>query len=220
MMMPKSLESLAQRRIPMELLAGVQVSTKSVERQAEQIGAEIMRIEQAEIQSSMLAVPELAPWLSIFLLLASAAALRFHRRLAPWVLGAAFRRPTRLAGGIRFGPVPISAVISFYGPSDLDRGYRELPSPYPIDARRVLETFLGGSPSQMPGNYRTASPATYANRPVPPTLLIQGARDHIVKPEFARALQQQLTASGNQAVTRGRRHYRKPYTSTSPLAGT
>ena len=98
------------------------------------------------------------------------------------------------------GPVPIRAVISFYGPSDLVRGYLELPSPDPIDVRRVLETYLGGSPSQAPGIYRTASPATYANRPLPPTLLIQGARDHIVKPEFARALQQKLMASGNQAV--------------------
>ena len=53
MMMPKSLESLAQRRIQMELLAGVQVSTKSVERQAEQIGDEIVRLEQAEIQRSV-----------------------------------------------------------------------------------------------------------------------------------------------------------------------
>ncbi|HXB67494.1 MAG TPA: alpha/beta hydrolase [Candidatus Acidoferrales bacterium] len=98
------------------------------------------------------------------------------------------------------GPVPIRAVISFYGPSDLARGYSELPSPDPIDVRRVLETYLGGSPSQVSGSYRTASPVTYANRPLPPTLLIQGARDHIVKPEFARSLQQGLIASGNRAV--------------------
>lgn len=37
-------------REQLELLAGLRVSTKSVERQAEQIGAEIMRLEQAEIQ--------------------------------------------------------------------------------------------------------------------------------------------------------------------------
>lgn len=98
------------------------------------------------------------------------------------------------------GPVPIRAVISFYGPTDLVRGYLELPSPDPIGVRRVLETYLGGSPSQAPQSYRTASPATYANRPLPPTLLIQGTRDHIVKPEFARALQQKLIASGNQAI--------------------
>jgi acetyl esterase/lipase len=98
------------------------------------------------------------------------------------------------------GPVPIRAVISFYGPSDLERGYFELPSPDPLSVRQVLETYLGGSPSQTPESYRAASPVTYANRGAPPTLLIQGARDHIVRPEFARALQEKLIASGNQAV--------------------
>jgi hypothetical protein len=40
-------------REQLELLAGLQVSTKSVERQAGQIGADIMRLEQAEIQRSV-----------------------------------------------------------------------------------------------------------------------------------------------------------------------
>ncbi len=40
-------------REQLELLAGLLVSTKSVERQAEQIGAEIMRLEQAEIQRGL-----------------------------------------------------------------------------------------------------------------------------------------------------------------------
>jgi len=37
----------------LELLAGLPVSTKSVERQAEQIGAKIMQLEQAEIQCGL-----------------------------------------------------------------------------------------------------------------------------------------------------------------------
>jgi hypothetical protein len=40
-------------REQLELLAGLTVSTKSVERQAEQIGAEIMRLEQAETQRGL-----------------------------------------------------------------------------------------------------------------------------------------------------------------------
>ncbi|MGO4882551.1 MAG: ISKra4 family transposase [Bryobacteraceae bacterium] len=40
-------------REQLELLAGLSVSTKSVERQAEQIGAEIIRLEQAEIQRGL-----------------------------------------------------------------------------------------------------------------------------------------------------------------------
>jgi len=42
-----------QGREQLELLAGLQMSTKSVERQAEQIGAEIMRLEQAELQRGL-----------------------------------------------------------------------------------------------------------------------------------------------------------------------
>ena len=51
-------------REQLALLAGVQVSTKSVERQAEQIGAEIVRLDQAEIQRSVqlqLPIPMGAP---------------------------------------------------------------------------------------------------------------------------------------------------------------
>ncbi len=40
-------------REQLELLAGLQVSTKSVERQSEQIGAEIMRLEQLDIKRSV-----------------------------------------------------------------------------------------------------------------------------------------------------------------------
>ena len=36
-----------------------------------------------------ISVPELSPWLALFGLLACAAALRYHRRLAPFLLGSA-----------------------------------------------------------------------------------------------------------------------------------
>jgi acetyl esterase/lipase len=99
------------------------------------------------------------------------------------------------------GPVLVRAVIAFYAPTDLAAGYIDLPSPDPIDVRQVLATYLGGSPAQAPEAYRVASPVTYAQRTLlPPTLLIQGARDHIVKPRFPRELQGKLRASGNRAV--------------------
>jgi len=97
------------------------------------------------------------------------------------------------------GPIPIRAVISLYGPSNLLRGYRELPSPDPIDVRLTLSTYIGGTPAQALEKFRDASPFNLAQNLVPPTLLVQGGRDHIVKPEFARALFEKLTAAGNQA---------------------
>jgi len=97
------------------------------------------------------------------------------------------------------GPVPVRAVISFYGPTNLTEGYSDLPSPDPIHVRSVLEAYLGGSPAQFPAVYRAASPVAYVNHALPPTLLIQGERDHIVKAVFARELYQGLQESGNRA---------------------
>jgi acetyl esterase/lipase len=98
------------------------------------------------------------------------------------------------------GGVPIHSVISFYGPSDLTRGYNEPPSPDPLHVRGILETYLGGVPAMIPEVYRAASPAAYVRAMLPPTLLIQGKRDHIVKPQFARDLYRALIASGNRAT--------------------
>lgn len=98
------------------------------------------------------------------------------------------------------GPAPATAVISFYGPTDLASGYSDVPFPDPLDVRAVLRTYLGGTPSEVPERYRAASPVMYVRASLPPTLLIQGRRDHIVKPRFARELQKALLAKGNRAV--------------------
>ena len=60
-------------------------------------------------------------------------------------------------------PSAIRAVISFYGPVDLSDGWRHPPRPDPLEVRGILETFLGGTPDQMPDRYRHASPITYAS---------------------------------------------------------
>ncbi|MBE9053368.1 alpha/beta hydrolase [Nostocales cyanobacterium LEGE 11386] len=96
--------------------------------------------------------------------------------------------------------LPIRAVISYYGPFNLTQGYREPPTPDPLNVRSVLEDFLGGTPDQLPEQYTKASPISYANRPLPPTLLIHGNRDHIVQIFFARQMFQALQTSGNQAI--------------------
>ena len=93
----------------------------------------------------------------------------------------------------------IRAVISYYGPTNLAGGYADPPTPDPLRVRGVLENYLGGSPAQIADRYRAASPLKYADRQQPPTLLIQGQRDHIVKPNFADELQRNLISSGNRA---------------------
>lgn len=96
--------------------------------------------------------------------------------------------------------VPVSAVISFYGPPDLRAGYEDPPRPDPLDVRDVLETYLGGSPSQVPNSYRDASPAKRVQAKSVPTLQLQGARDHIVKARFARELHEKLLSTGTPSL--------------------
>jgi acetyl esterase/lipase len=95
--------------------------------------------------------------------------------------------------------VPVRGVIAFYPPTDLIRGYSELPVPDPIHVPQVLETYLGGPPSALPDLYREASPVSYTSRALPPTILIQGARDHVVNPALTRTMFGKLKASGNTA---------------------
>ncbi|HYP06911.1 MAG TPA: alpha/beta hydrolase, partial [Bryobacteraceae bacterium] len=102
-----------------------------------------------------------------------------------------------LLAAYRPDSVPVNAVIAFYPPTDLAQGYDELPVPNPINVRYVLDQFLGGPPEKFPDAYRFASPSTYVRAGLPPTLLIHGGRDHVVKPEFSRAMHQRLVDAGN-----------------------
>ncbi len=94
----------------------------------------------------------------------------------------------------------IRAVVSYYGPVNLTEGYNNPPRPDPINTRKVLEAFLGGSPQELPNQYQIASPINYVTRPLPPTLLVYGSRDHLVQAKYGRQMYQALQTSGNTAV--------------------
>ncbi len=98
------------------------------------------------------------------------------------------------------GPLPVSAVISYYGPTDLVDAYFNSPHPDPLDIRKLEVALLGGTPTEMPARYREASPITYATHRLPATLLVYGGRDHTVEPRYGQRLEQRLTASGTTAV--------------------
>jgi acetyl esterase/lipase len=97
-------------------------------------------------------------------------------------------------------PAHIAAVVDFYGPTNLGEGWREPPSPDPLPIRPVLEAFLGGTPGDVPQNYDAASPVSYVSKRVPPTLLIYGARDHVVEARFGRELNDKLQAVGVPSI--------------------
>ena len=92
------------------------------------------------------------------------------------------------------------AVVALYAPYDLEQGYRDLPTPDPIDVRGALRGFIGGTPSDQAGRYRAASPASFVRAGVPPTLLMYGGSDHVVKPDFNRQAAAALRAARVQVV--------------------
>lgn len=95
------------------------------------------------------------------------------------------------------GPLAVRAVVDYYGPINLLRGYYDIPKPNPLDVRAVLETFLGGTPEQIEERYKAASPSSYVASNLPPSLLIYGGKDHIVEAKFGQAMAEQLTKAGN-----------------------
>ena len=51
--------------------------------------------------------------------------------------------------------VPVRAVVNYYGPNDLLRGYYDPPFPDPLNVRAILRAFLGGTPDQLRELYFT-----------------------------------------------------------------
>jgi acetyl esterase/lipase len=100
-----------------------------------------------------------------------------------------------LVAAYQAGTREVAGVVSLYGPVFLADGWRVPPRPDPLNVRAVLESFLGGTPDQVPAAYAAASPITYLSPSSPPTLLVYGARDHIVDIGFARRLDKRLRAA-------------------------
>jgi acetyl esterase/lipase len=98
------------------------------------------------------------------------------------------------------GDAPVQAVVGLYAPWDLVEGYRDLPSPDPIGVRTMIRNFMAGTPAEQPARYRDASPASYVRPGLPPTLLLFGSQDHLVKPEFNRTAAAALRAAHDRVV--------------------
>ena len=96
--------------------------------------------------------------------------------------------------------IKVRAVVDYYGPVDLEVGYNDPPNPDPINTRVVLETFLGGSPKEVPKLYEQASPLRLVKKSLPASLLIYGGRDNVVQSKYGRGLYERLKSEGNKVV--------------------
>lgn len=75
----------------------------------------------------------------------------------------------------------LSAVVGYSGIYDFRMG---------LDDRR--ETYLGGSPEELPAAYDLASPVEQADMSMPPTLLCHGGHDGVVDPQQSAILAETL----------------------------
>lgn len=92
----------------------------------------------------------------------------------------------------------IHRLVSYSGAIDLAKGYEFPPSPDPIDVRSVIRDYLGATPQEAPRAYREASPIMHVRAGLPETLLIYGARDHVVDISYARKFRDEIAAHANK----------------------
>ena len=80
----------------------------------------------------------------------------------------------------------VRAVVSIYAPTDLLWAYDNPANVRVINGPQTLANFFGGSPhesNEMRERYVLASPATHISPNTPPTLLIHGGKDQLVRTE-------------------------------------
>jgi acetyl esterase/lipase len=89
----------------------------------------------------------------------------------------------------------VRAVISFYAPVDLLWAFDNHANEYVIDGPKTLSAFLGGDPHQsneIRDRYLLASPIHQVTANTPPTLLLHGGKDQLVRPENMEFLDEKL----------------------------
>jgi acetyl esterase/lipase len=80
----------------------------------------------------------------------------------------------------------IRAVVSFYAPTDLPWAYDNPANRLVIDGPATLIRFLGGSPhesDELRERFVLASPVAHVSSRTPPTLLIHGGQDQLIRSE-------------------------------------
>lgn len=114
------------------------------------------------------------------------------------LLGRSAGAQIALLAGYRQKVPGLKGVIDFYGPADMVWGYSLPANPLVMDSRKVLENYLGGTYSAVPGNYAASSPIEFADTHAVPTLIIHGENDPLVAYEHSTRLIKKLSANGTK----------------------
>ena len=79
----------------------------------------------------------------------------------------------------------VRAVVSFYAPTDLLWAFDHPANQFVLDGRQALSDYLGGNPHDSDAirqRYILVSPTAHVDAHTPPTLLVHGELDQLVKP--------------------------------------
>ncbi|HEX8458821.1 MAG TPA: alpha/beta hydrolase [Pyrinomonadaceae bacterium] len=75
----------------------------------------------------------------------------------------------------------VRAVVSLYAPTDLKWGYEHPANRLVLDGPAKIRDFTGATPTDAPERIRLASPNAHVDAQSPPTLLVHGGRDQLVR---------------------------------------
>ncbi|MCA9578871.1 MAG: alpha/beta hydrolase [Myxococcales bacterium] len=104
-----------------------------------------------------------------------------------------------LLAAYRWGAPFVRGVVALYPPTDLRYSWEHPSNPRILDTPGTLRAFMGGAPDDSPAmgaRYDDASPYLAAGPAAPPTLLIHGGRDELVRPVHSARLAERLAALG------------------------
>ncbi|HEV7857711.1 MAG TPA: alpha/beta hydrolase [Pyrinomonadaceae bacterium] len=90
----------------------------------------------------------------------------------------------------------VRAVIALYAPTDLRWAYEHPANERVINGPAALRGLTGGTPQTLADVYSQASPLTHAHQNSPPTLLIHGGQDQVVRRDNMWFLLQTLQGTG------------------------
>lgn len=104
----------------------------------------------------------------------------------------------QIAEAVAYGAhdIAIRGCIAFYAPADMNFAYKYSREDDILKSPQLLRDFLGGTPAQVPKNYKSASPILLAGKDSPPTLLFHGAQDPLVWFLQSKRLAMKLESTG------------------------
>jgi acetyl esterase/lipase len=100
------------------------------------------------------------------------------------------------ASGYSLHDPDVRGVVCLYGPSDMNFAWKYSSPDDALNSPELMRRFLGGTPSEVPANYDSASALLMVNAKTPPTLMVHGVIDTLVWHRHSVRLSARLTEAG------------------------